>query len=162
MYTLQSLLWRFVELHDVEWEILMRLAVAVEVSSTPRQIPHIAAMMLVLHLMNASSCPLTRIYSNHILKAQLFHPEIHLSFLAGINQSKVKMLRRAPTKITLTMEDIAQYDAKKMERDLQKRRQEQMAMAMATDDPFVAPPQDSSKNQRSKDQRIGVANSRQT
>lgn len=68
------------------------------------------------------------------------------------------MLRREPTKISLTTEDLAQYDAIKAEKDKQKRREEQNAMSM--DDPFLAAPQNSAPNQKSKDQRIGLSNSR--
>ncbi|KAF2151284.1 hypothetical protein K461DRAFT_280078 [Myriangium duriaei CBS 260.36] len=69
------------------------------------------------------------------------------------------MLRREPTKITLTMEDVANYDAVKAQKDQQKRRQEQYSMA--ANDPFAtASGQNSGHTQRSKEQRIGVSNSR--
>lgn len=71
------------------------------------------------------------------------------------------MLRREPTKITLTQEDLANYDAVKAQKDQQKRHHEQSTSSMVEDDPFFTTGQNSSgATQRTKEQRIGVSNSR--
>ena len=69
------------------------------------------------------------------------------------------MLRREPTKITLTAEDVAAYDLVKAQKDQQKRRQQQASMA--AQDPFVVAGQNNNQAARSKEQRIGLSNTRQ-
>jgi len=72
------------------------------------------------------------------------------------------MLRREPTKITLTMDDIANYEARKAKKDAERQRQEAekagRSNSAMTSDPFG----DFGRkpDTRSRDQRIGVGGSK--
>lgn len=79
------------------------------------------------------------------------------------------MLRREPTRITLTMDDIANFDARKAQKDQEKQYYEEQASqagdAASEDDTFSnsnAPAirRGVERDARSRDQRIGVGNSR--
>jgi len=69
------------------------------------------------------------------------------------------MLRREPTKITLTMDDIAQYEARKAQADLEKQRQNDQHLGAHYQDTlsqdFARKPET-----RSREQRIGLSGPR--
>ena len=80
------------------------------------------------------------------------------------------MLRREPTKITLTMDDIVGYDERRKQRD-QAKQEENFATAQARqaameEDPFGSNAsmsgfgQKPERQTRTRDQRIGVGSSR--
>ena len=71
------------------------------------------------------------------------------------------MLRREPTKITLTMEDIAAYDTRKAQRDEQRREQERVtsqAQVLPTEQQAFG--SGNAKETRTREQRIGISSSR--
>ena len=72
------------------------------------------------------------------------------------------MLRREPTKITLTPEDIANFEARKAQKDQQRQLLERNAAMQAENTALNDPFAESGRKaeSRSKDQRIGVGASR--
>lgn len=77
------------------------------------------------------------------------------------------MLRREPTKITLTMDDILACDARKAQRDQEARQQEESQAIQERDrasqeDPFGGgfTQRRPDREARTREQRIGVGNSR--
>lgn len=66
------------------------------------------------------------------------------------------MLRRQPTKITLVQDDIATYDANKLQKDQQKNRQQRGDINPFANSLFD-PSKDPKKDTRSKEQRLGLS-----
>lgn len=67
------------------------------------------------------------------------------------------MLRREPTKIMLTMDDVNKYKEEAEKKEKAKREQDERAAINAGQ---AAAAQNPIQDQRTRDQRIGVSNSR--